>query len=98
MTVAEEVEEEEWDDEEDETDLEELNGRECLWPDGRHEPEEDPEEWIDGVADGVEEKRFQKMQALENQKVAQKESVTTRTVYDWRKKPYQLAGLISVKR
>ena len=57
--------EEEWDDEEDESDLEKVNGPECLLHYGEHELEGDPEEWIDGVADEVEETRLQKMQALE---------------------------------
>ena len=35
---------EEWDDEEDESDLEEVNGPECLWCDGKHEFDRDPEE------------------------------------------------------
>ena len=37
-----------------------IKGPECLWRDGEHEPEEDPEEWIDRVADEVEEKRLQR--------------------------------------
>ena len=36
FTVAEEVGEEEWDDEEDDSDLEEVNGPECSWRDGEH--------------------------------------------------------------
>ena len=40
----------------DDSNLEEINGPECLWRDGEHEPEGDPEEWIDRVADEVEEK------------------------------------------
>ena len=42
-----------------------VHGPECLWRDGEHEPEEDPEEWVDRAADEAEEKRLQKMQALE---------------------------------
>ena len=33
-----------------------MNGPEWLWRDGEYEPEEDAEEWIDRVADEVEEK------------------------------------------
>ena len=36
----------------------------CLWRNGEDEPEGDPEEWVDRVADEAEEKRLQKMQAL----------------------------------
>ena len=57
--VAEEVDEEDWDDEgEEEREEEELNGPERLWRDGEHEPEEDPEAWVDRVADEVEERRL----------------------------------------
>ena len=94
--VAEEVDEGEWDDEEDESDLEEASGPECLWCGGEHEPEGDPEEWADRVADDVEEKRRQKMQALEKPEVGAKGS--TRNVYDWRKKLYQLGSGISITR
>ena len=60
------VAEEEWEEEgEEESEEDELNGHECLWRDGEHEPKEDPEGWIDRVADEVEEKRFQEMQVLE---------------------------------
>ena len=99
--VAEEVGEEEWDDEEeDDSDLEEINGPECLRCDGGYEPEGDPEEWIDRVADEVEDKRLQKMQALEKPVGSAKgiSYLTTRNAYDWRKKPYQLGGGVSVKR
>ena len=61
--VAEEVDEDEWGDE-DESDVEEINGPECLRRNGEHEPEEDPEEWIDRVADEMEEKRRQRNQLL----------------------------------
>ena len=74
------------------------DGPECLWRDGEHEPE-DPEEWIDRVAGEVEEKRLQKMQVLEPEGSTTGISyLTTRNVYDWRKKPYQPEGGISVKR
>ena len=36
-----------------------MTGPECLWRDGEYEPEGDLEEWIDRVADEVEEKRMQ---------------------------------------
>ena len=65
--VAEEFDEEDWEEEGGEEEEGELNGHECLWRDGEHEPEEDPEEWIDRVADEVEEKRRQKVQVLERQ-------------------------------
>ena len=42
-----------------------MSGPECLWRDGEHEPEEDPEELTDREADEVEEKRLQKVQGLE---------------------------------
>ena len=55
--IAEEVGESQgWDDEEDDADLEEVNGPERLWRDGEHEPDGDPEQWVDEV----EEKRPQK--------------------------------------
>ena len=73
--VPKEVGEEEWDDER-------------LRRYGEHEPEGDPEEWINRLADQVEEKRLQKMQVLEK----------PGNVYDWRKKPYQLGDGASVKR
>ena len=71
-----------------------------MWRDGEHEPEGDPEEWVDRVADEVEEKRLQKMQVLEKPAGSAKGIcyLTTRSVYDWRKKPYQLGDCISVKR
>ena len=99
-SVAEEVGEEEWDDKEAEADLEEIKGPECLWRDGEYEPEEDPEEWIDRVADEVEEKRPPKMQVLEKPEGSTKgiSYLTTRHVYDWRKKPCQLGDGISIKR
>ena len=80
--------------------MEELNGPECLWGDGEHEPEGDPEERIGRVAGEVEEKRFQKMQVLEKPEGSRKgiSYLTTRNVYDWRKKPYQLGDGISIKR
>ena len=61
-----------------------------LQRDGEHEPEEDPEEWIDGVADEAEEKRSEKMQGLEKPEGSTEgiSFLTTRSVYDWRKKPY----------
>ena len=43
------------DEEDDASDLEEIKGPERLWRDGEHEPDEDPEELIDRVADEVEE-------------------------------------------
>ena len=66
---------------------------ECLWHHGEHEPEGDPEEWIDRVADEVAEKRLQKMQVLKKPEGSAKgiSYLTTRYVHDWRKKPYQLA-------
>ena len=78
--VAEEVDEEDWEGGEEESEGDKLNGPECLWRDGEHEPEEDPEDWIDRVAAEVEEKRLQKIQVLEgererDQKIAQKVSV-----------------------
>ena len=77
-----------------------INGPECLWRDGEHEPEGDPEEWIDRAADEVEEKRLQKMQVLEKLEGSRKGTkyLTTRNVYDGRKKPYHLRDGISVKR
>ena len=45
------------DEELSDSDLEEINGPECLWRDREHGPERDPEEWIDRVADEVEECR-----------------------------------------
>ena len=67
---------------------------------GEYEPAGDPEEWIDRVADEVDEKRLQKMQVLEKPAGSAKGIcyLTTRSVYDWRKKPYQLGDCISVKR
>ena len=52
--VAEEVDEEDWEEEGDEEGgavlvtrrLRRPYGPECLWRDGEHEPEEDPEEWL----------------------------------------------------
>ena len=48
-----------------------------------------PEEWIDRVAAEVEEKRLQKMQVLERPKCITEciSFLTTRDVYDCRKKP-----------
>ena len=82
-----------WEDEDDDSDLEGANGPECLRRDGEHEPEGDPEEWIDRVADEVAEKRLQKMQVLKKPEGSAKgiSYLTTRYVHDWRKKPYQLA-------
>ena len=64
-----------------------MNGPECLWRDGEHEPEGDPEELVDRVADEVEERRLQKMQALEKPDCTTKgiSYLTARNVYDWRK-------------
>ena len=55
--------------------------------DGEHEPEEDLEEWLDRVADEVEERRLQKMQALEKPEGSAKgiSYLTTRNVYILRK-------------
>ena len=52
------------------------------------------------MADEVEEKRFQKMQALEKPEGSAKGTsyLTTCNAHDWRKKPYQLGDGISVKR
>ena len=88
--VAEEVDGEDWEEEGGASEEDEVNGPECLWRDGEHEPEEDPGEWIDGVADEVEEKRLQMMQVLEKPEgsAAGNNYPTTRNVYDWRKKPY----------
>ena len=63
--VAEEVDEEDWEEEGNESEEAEVNGPECWRCDGEYEPEGDPEERIDRVADEVEENRLQKMQALE---------------------------------
>ena len=95
--VAEEVGEEVWDGEEDEADLEEVNGPERLWRDGEHEPEENPDEWIDRVG---EEKRLHEMQALEKPGGATKgiSHLTTHNAHDWGKKPYQLGDGVSVKK
>ena len=51
---------------------------------------EDPEEWIDRVADEVEKRRLQKMQSLEKTEGGTEGTsfLTTRNVYDWRKKPH----------
>ena len=78
----------------------EINGPECLWLDGEREPEGDPEEWIDRVAEEVEEKRLQKMQALEKPEGSAKgiSYLTARHVYDCRNKPYRLGDKISVTR
>ena len=83
-------------DEEDESDLEVVNWPECSWCDGEHEPEGDPAEWMDRVADEVGEKRVQKMEALEKPEGSTKKESATWHVYDWRKKPYQLGDGISV--
>ena len=71
-----------------------------MWRDGEHEPEGDPEEWMDRVADEVEEKRLQKMQVLEKPEGRTKgiSCLATRNVHDWRKKPYQLGDGLAVKR
>ena len=99
-SVAEEVDEEDWEEEGDEEEADEVNGPECLWRDGEHGPEEDPEEWIGRVADEVEEKRLQKMQALERSE-GSKEGIshlTTRNMYDWRKKRYHREAGTTSKR
>ena len=64
-----------------------------LWRDGEHEPNGDPEAWIDRVTDEVEEKRLQKMQVLEKPEGSSKgiSNLTTRSVFDWRKKPYRFS-------
>ena len=74
---------------------EEINGPECLWRDGEHEPEENPDEWIDRVADEVEEKRRQK-QVLEKPEGSPKgiSYFAARNVYGCRKKPYQLGMVL----
>ena len=62
--VSEEVGVEEWDgEEENDSGFEEINQPERLWRGGEHEPEGDPEEWIDRVADEVEEDKFQRSKA-----------------------------------
>ena len=78
--VAEEVDEEEWDDEWNGPDLEEVNGPECLWCDGEHG---DPEEWMDRVAGEVERKRLE-MQVLEKPEGSAKgiSCLTARNVVD----------------
>ena len=78
----------------------EANVPECLWRDGEHEPEEDPAEWIDRVADEVEEKRPHKMQALERPEGSAEGTrfLTTRNVYDGRKKPYHYEDCLTTKR
>ena len=60
----------------------------------------DVQEWIDRVADEVEEKRPQKMQALGKPEGSTEgiSYLTTGNVYDWGKKQYQLGGCVSVKR
>ena len=74
--VAEEVDEEDWEEEGNESEEAEVNGPECWRCDGEYEPEGDPEERIDRVADEVEEKDFRKWKRQGNQKVAQKELAT----------------------
>ena len=51
------------------------------------------------MADEVEENRLQKTQGLEKPEERTKgiSYLTTRNVYDWGKKPYQLGDCISVK-
>ena len=61
---------------EEESKEDEVNGPECLWPHGEREPEEDPEDWIDRVADEGEEKRLQELQALERPEGSTAGSVT----------------------
>ena len=98
---AEEVGEEEWgDEEEDDSGLEEINGPECLWRDGEYEPEGDPEEWVDRVADEVEEKGLQKMQVLEKPEGSARgiSYLTVCIVYGRRRKPYQIGDGTPVKR
>ena len=69
-----------------------MSGPECLWRDGEHEPEEDPEELTDREADEVEEKRLQKVQGLEKPEGSTEgiSFLTTCNVHDWRKKPYHI--------
>ena len=71
-----------------------------MWRDGEHEPEEDPEDWVDRVADEVEERRLQKMRALEKPEGSAEgiSCLTTRKVYDWRKEPYHHGDGTSSKR
>ena len=75
----------------------EVDGPECLWRDGEHEPEGDPEEWIDRVANEVEEKRLQKMQVLEKPEGSATgiSYLIARIAHDWGKKPYQLGDGLS---
>ena len=75
-------------------------GNEEGWEEEGDELEEDPEEWIDRVADEVEEKRLQKMQALEKPEGSTEgiRFLTTRNVYDWRKKPYHHEDGTTTKR
>ena len=63
--VAEEADEEDWEEEGDEPEEDEVNGPECLWRDREYEPKQDPQKRVDRVANEVEEKRLQKMQVLE---------------------------------
>ena len=88
--VAEEVDEEDQVEEGDEPEEGEVKGPERLQRDGEHEPEEDREEWVDRVADEVEEQRLRKTQVLERPEGSTEgiSFLATRNVYDCRKKPY----------
>ena len=85
---------------EEESEEDELNGPECLFRSGEHQPEEDPEEWIDRVADEVEGKRLQKMQVLERPEGSAEgiSYLTTRNAYGPRKKPYHHGDGTTSKR
>ena len=74
-----------------------MEGKIC---DGDYEPEEDPEEWIDGVADEVEEKRLQKTRVLEEPEGSAKGTscLTTRNVYGWREETISAWGWYFRKR
>ena len=74
-----------------------MEGKIC---DGDYEPEEDPEEWIDGVADEVEEKRLQKTQVLEEPEGSAKGTscLTPRNVYGWREETISAWGWYFRKR
>ena len=98
--VAEKVDGEDWEEEGDEEEEDEWNGPECLWRDGEHEPEEDPEGWIDKVADEAAEKRLQKTQAQERPEGSTEgvSYLATCNVYDWRKKPYHHGDGMAIKR
>ena len=95
--AAEEVDEEDWAGEGDESEEDEVNGSECLRCDGEYEAEGEPEEWIDrvGAADEVEEKRPQKMQEGSAKGFSY---LTTCNVHDWRKKPYHHKAGTTSKR